>query len=278
MHSDDRANIVPLILSRDHLNQSLLGHAGRGFSIVLGTDQQPRITFLNDQAASSQITTSSSTMEDSNENNLTNNESDALLRPNNNTSTTAGGATPTTNNNDQPPLNAVEMRQSISTFYNGLSSHSKFLLPFILLVAVKLLCDYLIRISLMLSIWYSLSKVKNAIEIQMALKAQASIKTLFYCMSFNLLLLGATLFFLELLGYSEQLLSHLILISTKPDSTNIMEVIWNCIVMDMFIQLIAQQCRACICFGATAIRDPQVVAALKRLGLYGKYLSLIKLL
>ncbi len=215
----------------------------------------------------------------SNANNFGSGSTDFLTATNNQLyGTTMSGADEDSGNQAHitvQPQNVAEARQNVVNFYRELSSQAKFLLSFLILVALKLICYYLVMLVLMGSIWYGFYKVRKVVDVQLSLKSRANIKTLGFMFAANIILLGSTIVFVDSLGYTEKFIYHLLLMSVNKQKTNnILEVVWNCLVMDLFIQLCAHQCRILICVVSTFLREPKVIRIIQKIRSYGKNLDL----
>lgn len=177
-------------------------------------------------------------------------------RESNTTGNTVGGI-PIPNSPD-------EMRESLFREFNQVHHSVKLWVPFVLLLVIKFLLDHFVRCSLVISILYSTTKIKSATEMQMSLKSRSSSRTILALFAFNTFLIVSMLFFLQLLGYSENLLMHLTLTLDKLQSNSFWQVLWNCFLMDTFLQMVGQELKTFICLLGT-VRHPYAIAIFKYL-------------
>jgi hypothetical protein len=151
---------------------------------------------------------------------------------------------------------ATTLRLNLASAYNDMNNQSKFIVSFLAILIGKLLVDYLVRLALMFSLWYSCNKVKEIVHTQIYTQSRTSTHTF---------LLLSIWMFIDTLGYSEELTQHLLFFTRRRESATVVEVVWNSLVADVFVQLIAQQGRIGVCLTSIAMRVPRVSSVLHEL-------------
>lgn len=118
-----------------------------------------------------------------------------------------------------------------------LSNRMRFLIPFLVLLLLKLFLDNLLPCILIVVIGYSLQRVKKALDMQLSLKDRSSRHVLFVLLVFSIVLLLTMVTIIELLDYTDGLFARMIMEYPASDkSKGIFNVIWCCLLTDAVVR------------------------------------------
>jgi hypothetical protein len=186
------------------------------------------------------------------------------------------------------------LRQTLTTEFNRLDSRYKLVIPFVFLLLIKFLFDHLTQFLLIFSIIYSTSKIRNITESQISLKSRSKIRTLLFLFFFNAFVIMSLIFFIELLGYNEnlfqQLSLHILSSSSRSPSAStststvssflssfsytqddtLLQVIYNIMIADIVVQTFTYQVKIAICCIAS-VRVQYFLTAGRKLFNCGKF-------
>lgn len=146
---------------------------------------------------------------------------------------------PASGNNNNTPLDLNNIDVNLMQQYSRLSYRYKFLIPFCVLILLKTFLDHIISFVLLVLFMAAFKRLKQHFQHHLALKNQSTPKAWLSILGLNISLLSSTLLLLKYLNYTQRLPERLILYSVRfaPDELSSLQIIWDCVVTDIIIQL-----------------------------------------
>jgi len=131
------------------------------------------------------------------------------------------------------------IERSISQQINSMSSHTKFVIPLMLLVLLKYFYDHFRCFVVAITVGMIYERLKTLLNNQIALKERSEFRALLNVFFFSLSLLALTVELLPYLDYKLNLGERLMLYSYIPESYHptLLQVIWDCYLTDWIVQM-----------------------------------------
>eukprot|EP01039_Chlorochromonas_danica_P005251 gene5251-5785_t len=175
----------------------------------------------------------------------------------NNTTPTTSDAT-ITPNTAQPPSEGdrsfAQLEQSLNMELSRHSGYLKIYIPFFLLLFIKFLINHLATGLLVLSFLVGIKRLRDVLDIQLSLKSHMNTKVLIWTTFIASMLLLSFYSFLDMLEYGEDLQSRMLFVyaSKGEGRFSFFEVMWNCWLTDLFVQIFSLLVRSLLCLGLSS--------------------------
>lgn len=175
--------------------------------------------------------------------------------------------------------NAADDNSQLNSEVLAIAKKYRVFIPFMVLLLIKLILDNSMPFIFISLATYGIMKIKNKLDLQIALKIKSNTNMFVYLLTASLILLSVILIGIQISGIPDHVSSRLLFsygsVKDKPQAA-FLHTLWCCLILDSLLQAITlfSKCIACLCIGTQSFQ----CASLRNFIKYGEYSVIFLLL